>query len=130
MINLYKGVGKKKNAVAKVFLKKNFKNKIIINNKYKINNYFNKKINYKLIFKPLFLTNSKNFTILIKAKGGGKCAQVFAICNAISKALLNYNKNFKKILSDNKLLTRDSRMVERKKVGLKKSRKKRQFSKR
>ncbi|WP_259288855.1 30S ribosomal protein S9 [Candidatus Nasuia deltocephalinicola] len=124
----YNGSGKKKCAVARVFFKIK-KNKIRINN-LKINEYFNKKINYKLIFDPIKITNSKNLDIKINVKGGGKNAQIMAVRNGVAKALLNYNKKYKKILSDNKLLTRDSRMVERKKIGKVKSRKSKQFSKR
>ncbi|WP_259289116.1 30S ribosomal protein S9 [Candidatus Nasuia deltocephalinicola] len=124
----YNGCGKKKHAIARVFFKIK-KNKIKINN-LNVNEYFNKKLNYKLIFDAIKLTNSKNLDIKISVKGGGKSSQIFAIRNGIAKALLCYNKKYKKILSDNKLLTRDSRMVERKKIGKIKSRKSKQFSKR
>ncbi|WP_259288729.1 30S ribosomal protein S9 [Candidatus Nasuia deltocephalinicola] len=124
----YSGCGKKKCAIARVFFKIK-KNKIKINN-LNINEYFNKKLNYKLIFDPIKLTNSKNLDIKIYVKGGGKSSQIFAIRNGLAKALLCYNEKYKKILSDNKLLTRDSRMVERKKIGKIKSRKSKQFSKR
>ncbi|WP_259286128.1 30S ribosomal protein S9 [Candidatus Nasuia deltocephalinicola] len=124
----YNGCGKKKCAIARVFLKIK-KNNIRINN-FKINEYFNKKINYKIIFDPIRITNSKNLDIKINVKGGGKNSQIMAIRNGLAKALLNYNKIYKKILSDNKLLTRDSRVVERKKIGKIKSRKSKQFSKR
>ncbi len=124
----YNGCGKKKCAVARVFFKIK-KNKIKINN-LNINEYFNKKLNYKLIFDPIKLTNSKNLDIKIFVGGGGKSSQIIAIRNGLAKALLCYNKKYKKILSDNKLLTRDSRVVERKKIGKIKSRKSKQFSKR
>ncbi|WP_259292960.1 30S ribosomal protein S9 [Candidatus Nasuia deltocephalinicola] len=127
-MKIYKGSGKKKCAVARVFLKIK-KNKIKINN-LNINEYFNKKLNYKLIFDPVKLTNSKNLSIKANVKGGGKSSQIMALRNGLAKALLNYNIKYKKILSDNKLLTRDSRMVERKKIGKVKSRKNKQFSKR
>ncbi len=124
----YHASGKKKCAVARIFFKIQ-KNKIRINN-LKIKEYFNKKINYKIIFDPIKLTNFKNLNIKINVKGGGKNAQVMAIRNGIAKALIKYNKKYKKILTDNKLLTRDSRVVERKKIGKVKSRKSKQFSKR
>ncbi len=122
------GCGKKKCAVARVFFKIK-KNKIKINN-LNLNEYFNKKLNYKLIFDPIKLTNSKNLDIKINVRGGGKSSQIIAVRNGIAKALLCYNKKYKKMLSDNKLLTRDSRVVERKKIGKIKSRKSKQFSKR
>ncbi len=127
-MKIYSGCGKKKCAIARIFFKIK-KNKIRINN-LKIKKYFNKKMNYKLIFDAIKLTNSKNLDIKINVKGGGKQSQIMAIRNGIAKALLQYNENYKKILSDNKLLTRDSRMVERKKTGKIKSRKGKQFSKR
>lgn len=124
----YNGTGKKKCAIARVFFKLT-KNKIKINN-LSIKKYFNKKLNYKLIFDPIKLTNFKYLNIKINVKGGGKVSQIMAIRNGLAKALLNYNKKYKKMLSDNKLLTRDSRVVERKKIGKVKSRKSKQFSKR
>ncbi|WP_259286553.1 30S ribosomal protein S9 [Candidatus Nasuia deltocephalinicola] len=124
----YKGSGKKKCAIARVFFKIK-KNKIKVNN-LNIDEYFNKKLNYKLIFDPIKLTNSKNLSIKANVRGGGKSSQIMALRNGLAKALLNYNIKYKKILSDNKLLTRDSRMVERKKIGRVKSRKNKQFSKR
>ncbi|BEH03846.1 hypothetical protein NDNC_0120 [Candidatus Nasuia deltocephalinicola] len=125
-------VGKKKTSIAKIFLKKNLKKKIeiFINNKIKIKNYFNKKLNYKLILEPLKLLNIKNLNINIKLRGGGKSSQIIAIRSGISKAILLYDSKYKKQLSDKKLLTRDSRIVERKKFGKHKSRKSKQFSKR
>lgn len=125
----FQGTGKKKNAIAKVFIRKG-KNSILINKKNKLKEYFNKKMPYHLIFEPLYITNLNNIEIKIWLNGGGKNSQIFAIRHGISKAILNYNKNFKKILSDKKLLTRDSRVVERKKTGKKKARKSKQFSKR
>ncbi|WP_259285996.1 30S ribosomal protein S9 [Candidatus Nasuia deltocephalinicola] len=127
-MKIYNGCGKKKSAVARIFFKIK-RSRIKINN-LNINEYFNKKLNYKIIFDSIKLTNSKNLDIKIHVKGGGKCSQIFAIRNGIAKALLSYNKKYKKILSDNKLLTRDSRVVERKKLGKIKSRKSKQFSKR
>ncbi|WP_259289764.1 30S ribosomal protein S9 [Candidatus Nasuia deltocephalinicola] len=127
-MKVYNGCGKKKCAIARIFLRIK-KNKIRINN-LKIKKYFNKKMNYKIIFDAIKLTNSKNLDIKINVKGGGKQSQIMAARIGIAKALLQYNENYKKILSDNKLLTRDSRMVERKKIGRIKSRKSKQFSKR
>lgn len=126
---IYKGVGKKKESVAKIFIKKG-KNSIKINKSYDLKTYFNKKLNYKIIFLPIYLSNIKDFEIKIFVTGGGKCSQILAIMNGLSRAILNYENSFKKIFSDNKLISRDSRIVERKKLGKKKSRKSRQFSKR
>ncbi len=124
----YTGCGKKKSSIARIFFKIK-KNKIRINN-LNINKYFNKKLNYKIIFDPIKLTNSKNLDIKVNVRGGGKVSQIMAIRIGVAKALLSYSEKYKKILSDNKLLTRDSRVVERKKIGKVKSRKNKQFSKR
>ncbi|XXS36691.1 MAG: 30S ribosomal protein S9 [Candidatus Nasuia deltocephalinicola] len=124
----YYGTGKKKKSIAKVFIKKGQK-KIKINNK-SLKKYFNRKMNYNLIFEPVYITNINNIEIMVKVYGGGKSSQIFAIRNGLSKAILNYNKIYKKILSDKNLLSRDPRMVERKKLGKHKARKSKQFSKR
>ncbi|WGH27089.1 MAG: 30S ribosomal protein S9 [Candidatus Shikimatogenerans bostrichidophilus] len=131
---IYHSIGKRKTSIALAYIinnNKNKNNKIIINNK-KINNYFNNNMIFKKkIYYPLELTdNLKKFNFFIKVKGGGLNSQSEAISLAISRILIKINKKFKKILKKKKLLTRDSRIVERKKFGKKKARKKFQFSKR
>lgn len=129
-------IGKRKTSIALIYIKEikdlKSKNKIKINNK-TIDEYFtNNKYFKNKIYLPLILTNNlnNNLYINIKVKGGGYKGQLEAIILGLSRALCKINKDYIKILKKNKLLTRDSRRVERKKFGRKKSRKKFQFSKR
>ncbi|WOX79371.1 30S ribosomal protein S9 [Candidatus Shikimatogenerans bostrichidophilus] len=134
MIKYYHAKGKRKTSVALIYVnvKNNKTNKFIINNK-DINIYFknNKIIKYKILY-PFILTKliNKYNNIIINVKGGGFTGQSEAIILAISRVICNINIKYKKILKKYNLLTRDSRIVERKKYGRKKSRKKFQFSKR
>ena len=75
-------------------------------------------------------TLNKEFDVIIRVKGGGKSGQAGAIRLGIARALLNYAPELRPTLKKNKMLTRDPRMVERKKYGLKKARRAPQFSKR
>ncbi len=121
--------GRRKKAVARVFLNEG-KGNITINNR-ELNNYFTvSTLQYK-VKQPLALTdNEKSYDIVATVKGGGVKGQAEAIRLAISKALTEINPDFRLILKPEGLLTRDPRMVERKKFGQKKARKKYQFSKR
>lgn len=127
----YYGTGRRKTASARVFIKLgNGKSKIIINNN-TLKKYFNNINIYCLMIQPLELTNNINtFNIKITVNGGGYKAQAAAIRHGISRALLAFNNNLRYKLRMNGYLKRDSREVERKKIGLKKSRKSPQFSKR
>ncbi|MGX7590431.1 30S ribosomal protein S9 [Candidatus Karelsulcia muelleri] len=117
----YNSVGRRKTAVARLYLQPG-SGKFIINNK----------MNFQTrIFYPLELTNNRGkFDISITVTGGGFKSQTEAIVLALSRSLCKFNKSYRKILKTNNLLTRDSRIVERKKYGKKKARKKFQFSKR
>jgi len=121
--------GRRKKAIARVFLKDG-KGDIIIN-KRELNNYFPlSTLQYK-VMQPLTLTdNEKAYDIMVTVKGGGIKGQAEAIRLAISKALTEIDPEYRLILKPEGLLTRDPRMVERKKFGQKKARKKYQFSKR
>jgi len=121
--------GRRKKAVARVFLKDG-KGDITIN-KRELANYFPlSTLQYK-VMQPLTLTdNEKAYDIMVTVKGGGIKGQAEAIRLAISKALTEINPEYRLILKPEGLLTRDPRMVERKKFGQKKARKKYQFSKR
>lgn len=129
MKNSIHTIGRRKTAVARMYMK-------IGSGLIKVNNIFYKKYFTNNLFflkvsKPLFLTsNKKKFDIYIKVSGGGINSQAEAISLAISRALCKFDINNKPILKEKNLLTRDPRMVERKKYGQKKSRKKFQFSKR
>lgn len=132
--NLAKGeyihaVGRRKSAVATVHLF-NEKGDITINNK-TINDYFSYKVNSSLITEPLKLVNANGkYKVTIKVKGGGKKGQVDAIRLGIARALIQLDPEFRKTLKANDLLTRDPRVKERKKPGLKRARKSPQWSKR
>ncbi len=122
-------IGRRKTAVARVYLSEG-KGNITIN-KRDLNNYFTTgTLQYK-VKQPLALTNNeKNFDIKVNVFGGGITGQAEAIRLAISRAMCELNEENRGILKPEGLLTRDPRMVERKKFGQKKARKKFQFSKR
>ena len=78
----------------------------------------------------MLTNNLNNFTIKVNVYGGGEAGQSGAIRHGIARALINYDQSLKPILSKNRLVTRDARQVERKKPGLRKARRAKQFSKR
>ena len=122
-------VGRRKSAVARVYLKKG-DGQFVINHSTP-EKYFDTDTHLNTIYKPLILADSKNAVdIKINVKGGGKSGQSGAILLGISRALCKYDDSLHAILKEHKLLTRDSRKVERKKYGQKGARKKFQFSKR
>lgn len=122
-------IGRRKTAVARAYVSSG-KGKITIN-KRELKNYFTTShLQYK-VMQPLALTNNeKAFDITVNVFGGGVTGQAEAIRLAITRALVAINEENKAILKPEGLLTRDPRMVERKKFGQKKARKKFQFSKR
>ncbi|MGK2897050.1 MAG: 30S ribosomal protein S9 [Candidatus Makana argininalis] len=127
--NTYYSTGRRKSASARVFIK-NGKGSIIIN-KRNIKDYFNLESSINAIYQPLNLFNLlKKIDLYITVKGGGTTGQSEAIRHGISRALIKYNETFRKELRKSGFITRDSRSVERKKFGLRKSRCKPQFSKR
>ena len=126
--NLY-ATGKRKNSIARVWLIPNGNGEIKVNKK-DLNKYFSRPLLNMLIKKPFEIINNNNFSVNVSVKGGGLSGQAGAIKLAISKALVNYDSKFRVALKKEGLLTRDSRIVERKKYGRKKARKSFQFSKR
>ena len=126
--NLY-ATGKRKNSIARVWLIPNGNGEIKVNKK-DLNKYFSRPLLKTLIKKPFETINNINFGVNVSVKGGGLSGQAGAIKLAISKALVNYDSKFRVALRKEGLLTRDSRIVERKKYGRKKARKSFQFSKR
>ncbi len=122
-------IGRRKTAVARAYVSKG-KGKITIN-KRELNNYFTTgTLQYK-VMQPLMLTdNEKVYDISVNVFGGGVTGQAEAIRLAITRALVEINEEYRLVLKPHGLLTRDPRMVERKKFGQKKARKKFQFSKR
>jgi len=121
--------GRRKTSIAKVWLKKG-SGKIYVNGK-NYENYF-KKGNLKMqLLRPFEIINqSTEYDARCNVKGGGLSGQVGALIHGISKALLMFDPELKSTLKKEKLTTRDSRSVERKKYGRKKARKSFQFSKR
>ena len=121
--------GKRKNAVARVWRKSGSGN-LSINGK-AIKDYFSRPVLNMLVHQPLELTNKKmNVDTVITVSGGGLSGQAGAIRHGISKALSLLDPNLRSILKSEGLLTRDSRIVERKKYGRRKARRRYQFSKR
>jgi small subunit ribosomal protein S9 len=122
-------IGRRKTAVARVYLSEG-KGNITVNNKAYDSYFPTEMLKYKVL-QPLTLTeNAENFDIKAKVFGGGITGQAEAIRLAITRALVALDEENKSILKPEGLLTRDPRMVERKKFGQKKARKKFQFSKR
>ena len=121
--------GKRKNAVARVWIKSGSGN-LSINGK-AIKDYFSRPVLNMLVHQPLELTNKKmNVDTVITVSGGGLSGQAGAIRHGISKALSLLDPNLRSVLKSEGLLTRDSRIVERKKYGRRKARRRYQFSKR
>ena len=121
--------GKRKKSIARVWLKKGTGN-INVNGK-KMIDYFVKVNLQTAINRPLTLVNKTNeFDVKCTVKGGGLTGQAGAIINGIAKALVEFEPGLKTTLKKEKLTTRDSRTVERKKYGHKKARRSFQFSKR
>ncbi|AFB20831.1 30S ribosomal protein S9 [Rickettsia canadensis] len=121
--------GKRKNAIARVWLKVG-KGKIVVNKK-TIDQYFSSETYVKTILQPFVLTKTiDQYDVICTVRGGGISGQKGAILHGISKALDKSAPDFHAMLRKGGLLTRDSRVVERKKYGQRKARKKTQFSKR
>lgn len=122
--------GRRKTSIAVVKLVKG-KGRVFINGKTMDAYLGNRPAMKILVFKPLALTeNMENFDIRVKAVGGGICSQAGAIRHGISRALLEVNPEYRAVLKAEGMLTRDSRVKERKKYGRKRARKRFQFSKR
>jgi len=123
------GTGRRKSSVARVFLKKR-SGKIVINGR-DIANYFHRETSIMIVRQPLVLTeNAEAFDVMANVSGGGETGQSGAIRHGIARALVDYDAALKPTLSHAGLITRDAREVERKKVGLRKARRAKQFSKR
>ena len=121
--------GKRKTSIAKVWLKKG-SGKIYVNGKL-FSEYFSNDNHKMQIIRPFELINqSTEYDVRCNVKGGGHTGQAGALVHGISKALVLFDEKFKSTLKAEKLTTRDSRAVERKKPGRKKARRSFQFSKR
>ena len=123
------GTGRRKSSVARVFLKKGT-GKITVNGK-DIQEFFGRQTSIMVVRQPLVLTaNDAAFDVKVNVHGGGETGQAGAVRHGITRALIDYDAQLKPVLSKAGLVTRDAREVERKKVGLHKARRRKQFSKR
>ncbi len=123
------GPGRRKSSVARVFIKKG-SGKVTVNGK-DIESYFGRQTSIMIAKQPLVLTaNVETFDILVNVHGGGESGQAGAVRHGITRALMDYDINLKPELSAAGYVTRDAREVERKKVGFRSARRRKQFSKR
>jgi small subunit ribosomal protein S9 len=123
------GTGRRKSAVARVFMKPG-KGDIIVNDK-PVDVFFSRETGRMVVRQPLTLTETLGkFDIMVNVSGGGESGQAGAVRHGITRALIDYDASFKPVLKQAGLVTRDAREVERKKVGLRKARRRKQFSKR
>ncbi|MBK7469749.1 MAG: 30S ribosomal protein S9 [Betaproteobacteria bacterium] len=130
MIGIYNyGTGRRKSAVARVFIKKGT-GKFVVNEK-PLDEFFARETGRMIVRQPLKLTNHETtFDIMVNVNGGGESGQAGAVRHGVTRALIEYDAMLKPTLSKAGLVTRDAREVERKKVGLHKARRRKQFSKR
>jgi small subunit ribosomal protein S9 len=123
------GTGRRKTSVARVFIKPG-KGEFIVNDK-ALDEYFARETGRMVVRQPLVLTNHlQTFDIKVNVDGGGESGQAGAVRHGLTRALIEYDPALKPALSKAGLVTRDAREVERKKVGLHKARRAKQFSKR
>ncbi|MEQ6887589.1 30S ribosomal protein S9 [Halomonas sp. CS7] len=129
MTQQYYGTGRRKTSTARVFLKPGT-GKITVNSR-DLDQYFGRVTGRMVVRQPLELTETLGqFDVYVTVKGGGGSAQAGAIRHGITRALMEYNEDFRGQLREAGYVTRDARKVERKKVGLRKARRRPQFSKR
>lgn len=127
--NYYYGTGRRKTAVARVFLKSG-NGKFVVNDK-PVDEFFSRETGRMVVRQPLELTDHvRTFDIMVNVCGGGESGQAGAVRHGITRALIEYDAALKPALSKAGFVTRDAREVERKKVGLHKARRRKQFSKR
>jgi len=127
--NYYCGTGRRKSAVARVFLKPG-KGVITVNDKL-VDEFFSRETGRMIVRQPLQLTDHlATFDIMVNVQGGGESGQAGAVRHGITRALIDFDATLKPVLSKAGLVTRDAREVERKKVGLHKARRRKQYSKR
>ncbi|MDF1644763.1 MAG: 30S ribosomal protein S9 [Pseudomonadales bacterium] len=128
-VTQYYGTGRRKTSTARVFIKPG-EGKISINDR-SIDEYFGREVARMIVHQPFEVVDSVGkFDLFVTVKGGGSFGQAGAIRHGIARALIDYDETLKPALRAAGYVTRDSRAVERKKVGLRKARKKPQFSKR
>lgn len=123
------GTGRRKTSVARVFLKKGSGN-FVVNGK-SLDEYFGRETGRMVSRQPLALLDMlESFDIQVNVHGGGESGQAGAVRHGVTRALIDYDASLKPELSKAGFVTRDAREVERKKVGLRGARRRKQFSKR
>jgi small subunit ribosomal protein S9 len=128
-VEQFSAVGRRKNAVARVYIRPG-KGKVVVNHR-NLEDYFPLDWRRRSILAPFDVTETAGtFDVVVNARGGGLTGQAEAIRMGVSRALVEFNEELRKPLRDAGFLTRDPRMVERKKPGQPKARKRFQFSKR
>ena len=128
-VTQYYGTGRRKTSTARVFLRDG-SGKFIVNDK-PVDSFFSRETGRMVVRQPLELTqHTATFDILVSVSGGGESGQAGAVRHGITRALIEYDATLKPALSQAGFVTRDAREVERKKVGFRKARRRKQFSKR
>lgn len=128
-VQMFHGVGRRKSSTARVYLKPG-KGDIQVN-ACPLDEYFGRKTDRMVIRQPLVLVEmAEKFDVKVNVKGGGTTGQAGAILLGIARALTEHDESLRPVLRQAGFLTRDARKVERKKVGLRKARKRPQYSKR
>ena len=128
-VTQYYGTGRRKTSIARVFLRTG-SGKFVVNNK-PVDEFFSRETGRMVVRQPLELTqHTTTFDILVNVEGGGESGQAGAVRHGITRALIEYDATLKPALSTAGFVTRDAREVERKKVGFRKARRRKQFSKR
>ncbi|MCK9389004.1 MAG: 30S ribosomal protein S9 [Sulfuritalea sp.] len=128
-VTQYYGTGRRKTAIARVFLRTG-SGKFVVNDK-PVDEFFSRETGRMVVRQPLELTQHlSTFDILVNVEGGGESGQAGAVRHGITRALIEYDATLKPALSTAGFVTRDAREVERKKVGFRKARRRKQFSKR
>jgi len=123
------GTGRRKTAVARVFIRPG-KGAITVNGR-PVDEFFSRETGRMVVRQPLELTKTTaSFDIIVNVDGGGESGQAGAVRHGITRALIEYDAALKPALKKAGLVTRDARAVERKKVGLHKARRRKQYSKR
>ncbi len=128
--NYYYGTGRRKTSTARVFLKEGGSGQITVNGR-PLDQYFGRETARMIVRQPLELVEmADRFDVKVTVKGGGISGQAGAIRHGITRALIAYDESLRPVLRRAGFVTRDARMVERKKPGLHKARKRPQYSKR
>lgn len=126
----YEGIGRRKAATARVRLHVGGSGAFTVNNK-PVEDYFTREADRRAVQTPLRVTgNEARFDVTVKVLGGGVTGQASAVTMGMARALLEVDPNLRQVLRKHGLLTRDARIKERKKAGLKRARKAPQYTKR